>query len=217
METIQNFFLSSIEYRHWGFETAITSIVAIGLTIFLQFPALRDQGRLIWLNRSGMGNSLSTFIVFFAWFLVFFIYSQSIGSITNVINCVVLIAPQFRVLIGLVKFNGVRFIDCMVALVAVVLVLLSLTTTRPAIMYVIASIAAFGALWLQPIEIVKAGTSENVSPKFPRNFLIVCVVFAFYGAAIKDWYIALSSAAFGIVYFSTLIVWYMNRPVQVHT
>lgn len=201
------------EYQSFGLNLITASFaLTLFLAIFLQLPGLYDQARKIWKNKSAVGVNTGTFIIFLTYFLIFVIYSYSLPSGAGLLNGIILLPLQFIILAGLFKFSKPSWVSGLTALAATTLTMLALLFPeyREKIFTMI-SIATFGALWLQPLEMLKNKTVRNVSKSFARNFLIVALVWAIYGAIIGAWYISGASAAFASAYGVMLVLWYKFR------
>ena len=191
------------EYQAWhilNLETG-TFLITVGLTFFLQLPGIIAQVRKIWKNRSVVGVEPLTFIVFFTYSLVFLVYSLEKHVGAGIINRLVLVGPQILILAGLVHFGRLRRVDLGAALAGGILFLLTIAfPLQNEKFFSIASVAFFLGMLLQPIRMLRTSETANIAILFPIMFAIVCGVWAIYGWAIGDWYIAVSSCAFGTVY-----------------
>ncbi|MBI2108796.1 MAG: hypothetical protein HYT93_01260 [Parcubacteria group bacterium] len=216
MEWFWNFVISTPEYQHFGWNLISGSfLITVGLTFGLQLPGLTNQAKTIWKNQSAGGIEMLTFIAFFTYFVVFLVYAFSIHSGAGIVNALVLLPPQLFILMGVARFKKLRKIDMFVAVVGIALFLCAVILSHKEIFFLIASVAVFIGLTLQPLEMVKTKTSANVALSFPFNFAIVAVVWAIYGAAIHDWFLAGASGSFAIVYLFTVILWFKYRPKHI--
>ena len=213
MELLIEFVKATPEYQGWGWNLVSFSFLAtVAFTFFLQLPGLTNQSRTIWLNHSAKGVEMLTFIAFFTYFIVFFVYAVSIHSGAGVVNVLALIVPQLFILAGIARFKQMRTIDKLAALVGAVIFVLALVLPQKEIFFSIVSVGVFVGLLLQPLEMIRTKTSENIALSFPANFTIVTAVWTIYALAIGDWFLAVASAAFTLEYLLVVILWFVYRP-----
>lgn len=209
MEGFLSFVESTTEYQGWGLNAIAAGFVLTAvLTFCLQFPGLVSQARTIWKNRSAEGVETLTFIVFLTYFLVFLPYAFSIRSGAGVLNAIVLLPPQLVIVAGVARFKNFRFIDILAAIAGLALIIAAFVLPHKEIFFTITSVATFGGLLLQPIEMLRTKTSVNVALSFPLTFAFVTLVWAVYGIAISDLFLSGASAAFMCVYVWTATLWF---------
>jgi len=200
---------STPEYREWGWNIVAGSfLITVALTFGLQLPGVINQARKIWGNRSAEGIEMLTFISFFTYFAVFLVYAFSIHSGAGMINTFVLLPPQLFILAGVARFKKVRLVDMLAAIGGITLFALIITLPNKEIFFTIASVAVFIGLILQPIEMIRTKTSENVALSFPLGFSFVTFVWTIYAIAIGEWFLVGASGAFMLVYIWTTIMWF---------
>ncbi len=213
MERFLSFVMSTPEYQTFGWNLIFGSfLVTVGFTFVLQLPGLINQAKTIWRNRSAEGVEMLTFITFFTYFAVFLVYAFLIRSGAGIVNVIVLLPPQLFILAGVTRFKKLRFIDMLAtALGIAIFVLILVLPQYKEIFFITASVAVFIGLLLQPVEMIRTKTSSNIALSFPINFAIVATVWTMYGVAINDWFLALASGAFALVYLFTTILWFKYR------
>lgn len=206
MSAFQGLLSAIHEYRDWGYNALTFSFLcAVVITVSLQLPGAWAQLRSIWVAKSTRGVDSLLPISFFGYFLASFLYGIDSGSGALLFNPVVLGPCALLIACRLWWKRGFTVGEWSGLALWLLAIVVDAVLQWKAYFYVGASIV----LLIGPLKQIKTmkekATSEGLNEKFPLYSGIACVVWVFYGLALRDPFISSLSILYGFLY------WYMFR------
>ena len=210
--SLWNMVTATIEYREWGVNFITCSfLMTVALTFALQLPGLSGQAWTVWRNRSGDGVSVPTCLALCAYFGVFFVYANNIGSGAAMLNAAVLAFPSLWLLVGVYRFKGFSFLEWLLAGVVIAVIVATIVLSSKYLIYMAVSFATAFGLISQVVELWRTRITDNVNQYFLALFSGVSCIWVAYALLIGDWVMAVMAGMFALLYGLILLSWMIIR------
>lgn len=197
-----------VEFQNWGFNTLIiSSLITMLFTIF-QGYGFAKQSQKIWGKKSVESLSAPFFFLFFFYFIAFIFYGLSKNSLAMIFNGL-LFLPCFPIVIGIIKFKKLSWIDVFSFVLTVAIIpIMILTKEKDLFLFVLLMISII-TLITQPIAMIKAKSRGSVEIKFIIIFFLTSAFWLIYSSIIGNWVLQMFNAIACIVY--SLIMFLYRR------
>jgi len=217
-EAILNFLLTSKESQNWGYNASTFWVLGVNAFTIVEWWGLRQQNKKIWKEKSGESLSVTLFSFGLFAFFSFVLYGAAIGSVSSVINGLVLGSMYASTTYGIWLFKKWNVRE------KVQFWLFAFTTILPMAIFpwydemfliIFSGMIVATATW--PWEIWKTGKTGVIEILLLITYLASTIFWAGYALDIEEWVLQIIVLTNLSVLITTTAMWGWYRWKELHS